>query len=295
MDILPTDSRSFRKLRELTLEEILKIDNVFEAYLKVKKKNKGPGLNGVSLKDIEGEELNFIARIINALKKESYIPRIVKLVSIPKKNGGERKIGVLSIEDKIIQQAILNILNPIYEDLFSFYSFAYRKNKSYINAVEVVEFFLKKDYEYILDLDIEDFFNTIDLDILRKLLRVKIKDKKLLKLLDKYLNQNIYDNGKVYKMKCGIIQGNILSPLFSNIYLHNLDIIANLNSGKMIRYADDFLILVKEKKDIKRYLSIVEKYFKEYNLRLNYKKSKIINFKQVKKIRFLGQIIYKSW
>lgn len=295
MDIFSTNFRSFRKYRPITLEEISKLDNLFSAYIKVKKKNKGPGINNLSLKDISSYEIHFLSKLSKILLSKTYIPKVVKLVRIKKSNGKIREIGVLCLEDKIIQNAILNILSPPFEDIFLQSSFAYRKELSYLDAVKNVENLLKNGYTYILDLDIEKFFDSIDHNILQNILYLNIQDKKLQTLLNRYLLQRVYDNGNIFKLQRGIIQGAPLSPLYSNIYLHKLDVFLNNSYCKMIRYADDFVILLKDPKHIKDILVKVENFLDTYRLNLNYDKCKIINFNKVKKLEFLGQIIYKSW
>lgn len=295
MDLFSTNNRSFGKYRSLTLKEISRLNNICEAYLKVKKKNKGPGINNISLKDVSSEEIYFLSNLSNLLENNNYIPKVVKLARIKKKNGKDRDIGILCLEDRIIQNTILNVLSPVYEKEFSDTSFAYRKNISYLHAIEKVKLYLKNGYVYILDLDIENFFDNIDHRILKQILSKKIKDRNLIILLNRYLNQGIYDNGNIFKMKKGIIQGAPLSPFYSNIYLHEFDILLKKSNIPLIRYADDFLILLKNDLEIRGIIRYVEKILSIYKLTLNYEKCKVINFAKSREVEFLGQKIYKSW
>jgi len=295
MDLFSTNNRSFREYRSLTLKEISRLNNICEAYLKVKKKNKGPGINNVSLVDVSSEEMYFLSNLSNLLQNNNYIPKVVKLARIKKKNGKNREIGVLCLEDRIIQNAILNILSPVYEKEFIDTSFAYRKNISYLDAVEKVKLYLKNGYMYVLDLDIENFFDNIDHAILKQILNEKIKDRNLIILLNRYLNQGIYDNGNIFKMRKGIIQGAPLSPFYSNIYLHKFDVLLKKSNIPLIRYADDFLILLKNDLELKEVIQYVERILSTYKLTLNYEKCKIINFAKSQEVEFLGQKIYKSW
>ena len=294
MDLFSINNRGFGEYRSLTLKEISKLNNVYDAYLKVKKKNKGPGINNLTLSDISEEEIYFLSNLSKILENNSHIPKTVKLVRIKKKNGKDREIGILCLEDRIIQNAILNILSPIYEKEFLEESFAYRKNISYLNAVEKVTLYLKAGYRYILDLDIENFFDNIDHKILKKILVEKIKDQELIALLNRYLNQGIYDNGKIFKKKKGVIQGAPLSPFYSNVYLHKFDILLNKNNIVFVRYADDFLVLLKNDLNLRETIIYIEKILREYKLNLNYEKCKVIDFLKTGKLEFLGQKIYKS-
>lgn len=294
MDLFSINNRGSGEYRSLTLNEISKLNNIYDAYLKVKKKNKGPGINNLTLRDISEEEIYFLSNLSKILENNSHIPKTVKLVRIKKKNGKNREIGILCLEDRIIQNAILNILSPIYEKEFLEESFAYRKNISYLNAVEKVMVYLKAGYRYILDLDIENFFDNIDHEILKKILVEKIKDQELIVLLNRYLNQGIYDNGKIFKKKIGVIQGAPLSPFYSNVYLHKFDILLNKNNIVFVRYADDFLVLLKNDLNLRETIIYIEKILREYKLNLNYEKCKVIDFLKTGKLEFLGQKIYKS-
>lgn len=294
MDLFSINNRGSGEYRSLTLKEISKLNNIYDAYLKVKKKNKGPGINNLTLRDISEEEIYFLSNLSKILENNSHIPKTVKLVRIKKKNGKNREIGILCLEDRIIQNAILNILSPIYEKEFLEESFAYRKNISYLNAVEKVMVYLKAGYRYILDLDIENFFDNIDHEILKKILVEKIKDQELIVLLNRYLNQGIYDNGKIFKKKIGVIQGAPLSPFYSNVYLHKFDILLNKNNIVFVRYADDFLVLLKNDLNLRETIIYIEKILREYKLNLNYEKCKVIDFLKTGKLEFLGQKIYKS-
>ncbi|MGL5125634.1 MAG: reverse transcriptase domain-containing protein [Fusobacteriaceae bacterium] len=294
MDLFSIDNRSFGKYRSLTLKEISKLDNIYDAYLKVKKKNKGPGINNTTLSDISEQEIYFLSNLSKILENNSYIPKVVKLALIKKKNGKNREIGILCLEDRIIQNAILSILGPIFENEFLKNSFAYRKNISYIDAIEKVRKYLDEGYHYILDLDIEGFFDNIDHELLKKILTEKIKDPELIILLNRFLNQGIYYSGNIFKKKKGVIQGAPLSPFYSNIYLHKFDLLLNKSNITFVRYADDFLVLLKNNSNLKDVIVYIEDILSSYKLNLNYEKCRVIDFRKTGEVEFLGQKIYKS-
>lgn len=277
---------------ENLLERIVDKRNFFEAYKQVKANKGSYGIDGMKVDEL----LPFLQSHYNTLKanllNEAYKPKPVKRVEIPKPNGGIRLLGIPTVIDRLIQQAIHQIISPIFEEKFSDSSFGFRPNKSAHMALKQSQKYINQGYKYVVDMDLEKFFDNVNHDLLMHLLSLKIKDKRVLKLIRKYLNSGIILKGSIVKTDVGAPQGGPLSPLLSNILLDELDKELEIRGHKFCRYADDCNIYVKSTRAGKRVLESITKFLRiKLKLKINKEKSAVDS---PTKRKFLGYSFYYS-
>ena len=227
-----------------------------------------------------------LTKLLTGFKSGSYRAPAIRRVYIPKSGGGERPIGITTIEDKILQGSIRRVLNPIYEEEFKDCSYGFRSGRSAHDAIE--QLFREVSFggmHYIIDADIKGYFDSISHGILREFLDLRVKDGKIRKMIDKWLKAGVLEDETIRYPKEGTPQGGLISPLLSNIYLHYvldewfIEQIQPLLSGKsfIIRYADDFVLGFEYMRDAKRVLKVLAKRFEKYNLELHKTKTKLID------------------
>lgn len=258
------------------LEKILNSRNI-ERALRAVERNQGSG--GVD--DMQSDELrpfvNANRRIlVNRLLEGSYEPSPLRKVEIPKNTGGVRMLGIPTVVDRMIQQAIHLTLSPMYEEEFDKHSYGFRPGKNAHQAVQTAQGYLNEGYSWIIELDLEKFFDKVNHQKLMHLLSHKVKDKRTLLLINAYLKSGIMEDGLVSQRIEGTPQGSPLSPLLSNIVLHELDKELNERGHKFVRYADDCSIYVRSEKSAKRAMDSIIKYIEcELKLKVNREKTKI--------------------
>ena len=274
------------------LEEILNPNNLNKAYKKVVSNKGVAGVDGITVE----EEFDYLKenkdRILNQIRKRRYKPQPVKRVQIPKENGKKRNLGIPTVTDRIIQQAIVQVISPIYERQFNDNSFGFRANRSCEQAVIRALEYLNEGYEWIVDIDLESFFDTVNQDRLITIIGKTIKDGDVVSLIRKYLSAGVMENGIVKATEVGTPQGGNLSPLLSNIMLNELDKELEERGLNFVRYADDCIILVKSEKAANRVLVSITKFIeKKLGLKVNTEKSKVTRPTQTK---YLGYSFWKS-
>lgn len=274
------------------LEEILNQNNLNKAYKKVVANKGVAGIDGITVE----EEFEYLKenkdRIINQIRKRRYKPQPVKRVQIPKENGKMRNLGIPTVTDRIIQQAIFQVISPIFEKQFSDNSFGFRPNRSCEQAVIKTLEYLNDGYEWIVDIDLERFFDTVNQDRLITIIGKTITDGDVVSLIRKYLSAGVMEKGMVKATPIGTPQGGNLSPLLSNIMLNELDKELEARELNFVRYADDCIILVKSEKAANRVLASITKFIeKKLGLKVNAEKSKVT---RPMKTKYLGFSFWKS-
>ena len=269
------------------LEEILNPNNMNKAYKKVIANKGVAGVDGITVK----EELEYLKengdRIKNQIKKRTYKPKPVKRVQIPKENGKTRNLGIPTVTDRIIQQAIFQVISPIFEKQFNDNSYGFRPNKSCEQAVIKVLEYLNDGYDWIVDIDLEKFFDTVNQDRLITIIGKTITDGDVVSLIRKYLSAGVMEKGIAKPTYVGTPQGGNLSPLLSNIMLNELDKELTARGLNFVRYADDAVILVKSEKAANRVLISITKFIeKRLGLKVNAEKSKVTKPKDTKYLGF---------
>lgn len=227
------------------------------AWKAVKAKQGSPGIDGISISDIEDQGVSeYLEKLGEELRTKSYRAQAVKRVMIPKANGGERPLGIPTVKDRIVQTACKQLLEPIFEADFEESSYGFRPERSSADALKAIKGHLKEGKNEVLDADLSKYFDTIPHDKLLIALKERISDPRLLDLIHQWLKAPIYEDGGFKggkKNKVGTPQGGVISPLLANIYLNLLDRIVNNpkslfheNGVKIVRYADDFVLMGKE-------------------------------------------------
>ncbi|MBN2883884.1 MAG: group II intron reverse transcriptase/maturase [Clostridia bacterium] len=258
------------------LERILSRENMTIALAKVKKKRGSHGVDGMKTDELPEYLETSWAFIRQELLKGTYFPKPVRRVEIPKPDGGMRLLGIPTVLDRLIQQAISQVLSPVFETEFSDSSYGFRPGRSAIQAVESARGYIQQGYKWVVDIDLEKFFDRVNHDMLMSRVARKVEDKRVLRLIRKYLESGIMDNGILVLSEEGTPQGGNLSPLLSNIMLDDLDKELEKRGHKFCRYADDCNIYVKSEKAAGRVLNTTKFYIEKYlKLKVNVIKSAI--------------------
>ena len=269
------------------LDKILNQENLNKAYKKVVSNKGVAGVDGVTVDEVAKYIKEHKEEIINKIKERKYKPQPVKRVQIPKENGKMRNLGIPTVIDRIIQQAMVQVLSPIFEEQFNDNSFGFRPGKSCEQAVIRALECLNNGYDWIVDIDLEKFFDTVNQDRLITIIRRTIKDGDVVSLISKYLKAGVMDKGVIKPTKVGTPQGGNLSPLLSNIMLNELDKELTARGLSFVRYADDCIILVKSEKAANRVLNSITKFIeKKLGLKVNAEKSKVTRPTQTKYLGF---------
>ncbi len=258
------------------LEKVLNRRNI-ERAIRAVERNHGAG--GVD--DRQSDELRPFVNancqsLLNSIREGNYQPDPVRKVEIPKPTGGVRTLGIPTVVDRMIQQAIYQVLSPIYEEIFDKHSYGFRPGKNAHQAVIKAQEYLNEGYNWIIELDLEKFFDRVNHQKLMHLLSQRVKDKSTLLLINAYLKTGILEGGLISQRTEGTPQGSPLSPLLSNVMLHELDEELNKRGHRFVRYADDCSIYVRSKKSAKRVEESLIKFIEgDLLLRVNREKTKV--------------------
>lgn len=273
----------------------LLFDRKLTSSFKEVKANKGAG--GIDGETIESYESNLeenILDLLERLRNKEYQPNPVKRVYIPKKDGKMRPLGIPTIEDRVVQQSLVNILQPKFEEaLFHNWSVGYRPNRGVKRALQIILWNIESGYNYIYDADIKGFFDNIPHKSLMKVLKKYISDRTALGLIEQFLKAGYMEDGKVLDIESGTPQGGVISPLLANAYLNELDWELDLHGLRFVRYADDFLIFAKSEEDIQKAIGITKAKLKELGLEIAEGKTKVVDFKK-DDFDFLG-FTFQHW
>ena len=258
------------------LNQILSRKNMLLALKRVEQNKGSHGVDMMSVQNLRQHILEKWSSIKEAILQGTYEPMPVRRVEIPKPDGGTRLLGIPTVTDRLIQQAIAQILSPIYDRTFSEHSYGFRPNRSAHDAVRKAKDYIEDGYRWVVDMDLEKFFDKVNHDRLMSTLAKRMSDKLLLKLIRKYLQAGVMINGVVSTTDEGTPQGGPLSPLLSNIVLDELDKELETRGHKFIRYADDCNIYVKSKRAGERTMASVQRFVEgKLRLKVNEKKSAV--------------------
>jgi group II intron reverse transcriptase/maturase len=275
------------------IDKVWNWGNLNEAWVKVKQNKGAGGIDKVSIAEFERnleQNLNEIERL---LRQDRYVPNPVRRVYIPKLDGKRRPLGIPTIRDRVVQQALKNVIEPIFEAEFLDSSFGYRPGRNAKQAVERIEKIRNEGHEWVIDADIKAFFDTVNHEKLIDAVAERISDGKVLRLLRAFLKADIMEQGQgLVKNVIGTPQGGVISPLLANVYLHYFDERMAKLGYEVVRYADDFLVLCGSEKEAREALSYVEEVLRELELTLHPEKTRLKNFSEG--IDFLGFTVYIS-
>jgi RNA-directed DNA polymerase len=261
-------------LNEDVMESVLNRDNLQEAYKRVKANQGSAGVDGMTVEAFEAHARKHWPVIAEKLKSATYQPGAIRGVAIPKPQGGERILGIPNVQDRVIQQAVSQILSPIFEAEFSDHSYGYRPQRSAHDAVRAASRYVSEGKTWVVDIDISAFFDEVNHDLLMAKIGRKVRDKSVLKLIGSYLRTPMEREGQRTQRRQGTPQGGPLSPLLANIYLDDLDKELESRGLSFCRYADDVVIFVKSERSGQRILASLTAWIaKHLKLRVNPTKS----------------------
>ena len=265
--------------------------NVVRALERVERNGGAPGIDGMTVEELRPYLREHWLELRAALDQQSYQPSPVRRVEIPKPDDGVRLLGIPTVLDRFFQQAIAQVLTPLFEPIFSPYSYGFRLGRSAHDAVKQAQEYVQAGYEWAVDIDLEKFFDRVNHDMLMARVARVVEDKRVLKLIRAYLESGVMINGVVLETEEGTPQGGPLSPILSNIMLNDLDRELEQRGHRFVRYADDCNIYVKTQRAGERVMESVKTFLeKKLKLKVNPKKSKVDRAKSVK---FLGFSFYK--
>ena len=274
------------------MELVVERNNMLKALKRVEQNGGAPGIDGIPTERLREQLRAEWLHIREELLAGTYKPKPVRRVEIPKPGGGKRLLGIPTVMDRLIQQALLQVLTPIFDPGFSEHSYGFRPGKRAHDAVREARRYVQEGNEWAVDIDIEKFFDRVNHDILMAKVARKVKDKRVLVLIRRYLQAGVMINGVVMETTEGTPQGGPLSPLLANILLDELDKELEKRGHKYVRYADDCNIYVKSKRAGERVMESVKRYLQErLKLKINEQKSAV---DRPWKLKFLGFSMHKA-
>ena len=273
-------------LTEYLMEEICCSKNLNRAYKRVKANKGAAGIDGMTVNKLSSHISLNKEKLINSLLDGTYRPQKVRSVEIPKPDGGVRQLGIPTVVDRLIQQAIVQVLEPIFDPTFSESSYGFRPNRSAHQALKKAQEYVRDGRDISVDIDLEKFFDLVNHDVLMSRLARRVKDKRLLRIVRRFLAAGMMKQGVCVERYKGMPQGGNLSPLLSNLLLDELDKELEKRGHKFCRFADDCNIYVNSQKAGERVMGSIRKFLEtKLRLKLNEKKSKVA---KVEECKFLG-------
>ena len=274
------------------LECILSRENMLKAWKRVKANKGSSGIDEMTVEEFPEFARHNWEHIRLSLMKGTYTPKAVRRVEIPKPTGGKRPLGIPSVLDRVIQQATAQVLGPLFEPVFSQNSYGFRPQRSAHQAIRAVQKAVQNGYTIAVDADLSKFFDTVNHDVLMRLLSVRVRDKRVMRLIVRYLHAGVSINGNVEATTQGVPQGGPLSPLLANIVLNELDKELEQRGHRFVRYADDFIVMVKSQSAGERVFGSIRNFIeKRLHLHVNETKSKVA---PIGECRFLGFRVHRK-
>lgn len=261
---------------ESLMEEVASTLNLKEAYFEVRANKGKPGIDGMTVEQMGNFLLENHDKLSQSLLDGTYKPQAVKRVEIPKPGGGTRKLGIPTVRDRTVQQALLRVIQRYWDHTFSESSFAFRPNRNAQQAVKQAQKYVRSGQQWVVDIDLEKFFDRVNHDVLMALVAKRIKDKRILKLIRAFLNAGAMEDGVIIEEEEGTPQGGPLSPWLSNVMLDELDKELEKRQLNFVRYADDCNIYVASERAGKRVMEGITLFLsKKLRLKVNAEKSAV--------------------
>ena len=276
-----------RKFFQL-IDKIYEMKNLRNAWKKVKSNKGCAGIDKQSIHDLQKQSKIHLKEVQRAVKNGAYesMPTLRRL--IPKGDNKYRPLGIPIVKDRILQQATKNVIETIFEMKFLDHSYGYRPDRNAQQAVKQIKNYIDQGYIWVIDADVEKFFDSVDHELLIGFVAEEISDGKVLHLIESWLKAGVMNNGKLEDTPVGTPQGSVISPLLANIYLHEMDWQINeINDVRLVRYADDFVVLCKTKEKAEQTMKQISDILMRLKLRLNSTKTKIVNV-NMENFEFLG-------
>ena len=271
------------------IDKVYRQQTLKAAWHKVKGNAGAAGVDGQSVKQFGWRAESYLAELEQALKAEEYQPEPIKRVEIPKAGGKKRPLGIPAVKDRIVQTALKLVIEPIFEREFEESSYGFRPQRSAKDALREVDELIRQGYTHVVDADLESFFDTIPHAALMRQIEERISDGRVLELIGLFLSQDIIHGMKRWTPTGGTPQGAVISPLLANIYLHPLDRQMKQQGYRMVRYADDFVVLCRTAQQAQAVLEEVKSWVEQNGLRLNADKTHVGDCRQAGQgFEFLG-------
>jgi len=290
--ITETDSTNVNESVGGLLEQIVSKNNLNEAFKRVKANKGSHGIDGMKVDEL----LQYLKENGETLRESildgKYRPNAVRRVEIPKENGKKRNLGIPTVVDRVVQQAIAQVLTPIYEKQFSENSYGFRSKRSAHDAIKKSQGNIQEGYKYVVDMDLEKYFDTVNQSKLVEVLSRTVKDGRVISLIHKFLKAGVVVKHKMEETEVGVPQGGNLSPILSNIMLNELDKELESRGHLFVRYADDLLIFCKSRKSAERTLTNILPFIeKKLFLKVNREKTVV---DEATRVKFLGFSFYRQ-
>lgn len=272
------------------MDKVYRMENLQSAFVQVKRNKGAAGIDGQKMEQYEKRCPKRLERVQDWLKQGAYTPKPVKRVWIPKLGSKElRPLGVPTVEDRIVQTALRNVLEPIFENTFAEHSYGFRPNRGAKDALRQVDSLLKAGKTWVVDADLKGYFDTIPQERLMEKVGEHVSDGAVLELVERFLKQGVMESGKDWKpTELGTPQGAVISPLLANIYLNPLDHLMAGQGKEMVRYADDFVILCESQREAQEVMEQLRQWVAEAGLMLHPTKTRIVDATQKGGFDFLG-------
>jgi RNA-directed DNA polymerase len=281
--ITENNTTNSNRQNEWMLEQILSNDNLKLAYKKVKKNKGAGGIDKMTTDELLGYLIDHQRELILSIRRGTYKPQPVRRVEIPKDNGKTRKLGIPTVVDRMIQQAIAQVIMPLFERQFSNHSYGFRPHRSTHDALLACQKNINEGYHYVVDLDLAQYFDTVDHSKLIQILGNTIHDGRVISLIHKFLNAGIMIKGVKTTNDFGVPQGGPLSPLLANIMLNELDKELESRNHRFVRYADDIVIFCKSQRSCERTFEHILPFIEErLRLKVNLEKTEITHIRNIK-------------
>lgn len=292
--ITENNTTNTNRQNEWMLERILSSNNLHRAYKKVKKNKGAGGVDGMKTGELLAYLTEHQRELVLSIRNGTYKPQPVRRVEIPKDNGKTRKLGIPTVVDRVIQQAISQVLVPIYERKFSDNSYGFRPHRSTHQALLKCQKNVNEGYQYVVDLDLEQYFDTVNHSKLIQILSETIHDGRVISLIHKFLNAGVMIKGIRTTNDFGVPQGGPLSPLLANVMLNELDKEMEARNHRFVRYADDVIIFCKSRRSCERtYHNILPFIEKKLRLKVNREKTMITHIRNIKFLSY-GFYLYEG-
>lgn len=267
------------------MERVVSRPNLLAAFKRVRENKGSPGIDGVTVEELPEWSRENWARVRAELLAGTYQPSLVRRQLIPKTGGGERELGIPTVPDRLIQQALLQILQPIFDPTFSDHSYGFRPGRRAHDAVRRAQGYVQAGRRWVVDVDLEKFFDRVNHDLLMGKLAKRIEDKRVLRLIRRYLEAGVLVNGVVTERYEGTPQGGPLSPLLANVLLDGVDQELERRGHAFVRYADDGNVYVRSRRAGERVMELLRRLYGDLRLRINEAKSAVA---RVWERKFLG-------
>lgn len=277
------------------MERILDRDNLNRAFKKVKANKGAPGIDKMSIDEAQDWLREHKTELIESIMDGTYKPQPVRRKEIPKEGGKVRKLGIPTVIDRVIQQAVTQQLTPIFEPIFAEGSYGYRPNRGAQQAIKKVVEYANEGYTRVASIDLSKYFDTLNHDLLLNMVREQVKDERVIQLIKKFLKAGVMENGVIMPTEEGSPQGGNISPLLANIYLNKFDQLMIERGVKEIRYADDIILLAKTPRAAQRIMDNARDFLEgKLKLTMNADKSRVVSVYSATEFKYLGFAIGKD-